>query len=43
MAEAFLVAQDIHKSFNGQKAVSGVSFTINKEGIFRLRGPNGAG
>jgi ABC-2 type transport system ATP-binding protein len=43
MAEAFLVAQDLQKSFNGHKAVGGVSFTINKGEIFGLLGPNGAG
>jgi len=26
MPEAFLVAQDLHKSFNGNKAVAGVFF-----------------
>jgi len=43
MAEAFLVAQDLHKSFNDNKAVTGVSFTIDKAEIFGLLGPNGAG
>jgi ABC-2 type transport system ATP-binding protein len=43
MAEAFLVARDLHKSFNEHKAVDGVSFTINKGEIFGFLGPNGAG
>ncbi len=43
MAEAFLVARDLHKSFKDLKAVDGVSFSIEKGEIFGLLGPNGAG
>jgi ABC-2 type transport system ATP-binding protein len=43
MPEEFLVAQDLHKSFNGHKAVDGASLAIHKGEIFGLLGPNGAG
>ena len=43
MSEAFLIAQNLRKSFNEHKAVNGVSFNIYKGEIFGLLGPNGAG
>ena len=43
MVEAFLIARDLYKSFNGVNAVNGVSFSIDKGEIFGLLGPNGAG
>jgi ABC-2 type transport system ATP-binding protein len=43
MTEAFVVVDNLHKSFNSHKAVDGVSFNISKGEIFGLLGPNGAG
>lgn len=34
---------DLHRSFNGTKAVQGVSFEVKQGEIFSLLGPNGAG
>ena len=43
MSEPFVAVLELHKNFNGQKAVNGVSFTIDKGECFGLLGPNGAG
>jgi ABC-2 type transport system ATP-binding protein len=43
MSEEFLVAHNLHKSFNGHEAVNGASFSIHRGEIFGLLGPNGAG
>ncbi len=43
MPEPFVAVKDLRKAFNGQMAVDGVSFTIDKGECFGLLGPNGAG
>jgi ABC-2 type transport system ATP-binding protein len=43
MAEDFVVARDLYKSFKENRAVDGVSFAVEKGEIFGLLGPNGAG
>ena len=43
MAEEFLVAQELHKSFNEHKAVDGISFAIREGETFGLVGESGSG
>lgn len=43
MTDPILKSQDLHKHFNGNKAVQGVSFQIAQGEIYSLLGPNGAG
>ena len=43
MSEVFLEVSELHKSFNGQPAVDGVSFNVETGECFGLLGPNGAG
>ena len=38
-----ITADNLHKHFNGIKAVDGVSFSVKKGEIFGFLGPNGAG
>ena len=43
MTDPILQSQNLHKTFNGTKAVQGVSFQIAQGEIYGLLGPNGAG
>jgi branched-chain amino acid transport system ATP-binding protein len=43
IAEAFLALDNIHLSFGGVKAITGVSFHVNRREISSIIGPNGAG
>ena len=43
MAEEFLIAKDLRKSFNAYRVINGASFSIKKGEVFGLLGPNGAG
>lgn len=38
-----LKVEDVHKSYSGKKVVDGISFTLDKPGVFGLLGSNGAG
>src|ERR1700679_2323963 len=41
--EVILRVKDLQKSYEGKKAVDGVSFEVKKGEIFGILGPNGAG
>jgi len=41
--EFILEVEDLHKSFNGLRAVQGVSFAVRRGEILGIIGPNGAG
>ena len=42
-AEAFLRVEDVHLSFGGVRALTGVGFQVNRGEIYSIIGPNGAG
>ena len=43
MSEPILEVNGINKTFGGVKAVSDISFTLNKGEVVGIIGPNGAG
>ncbi|NDD84328.1 ATP-binding cassette domain-containing protein, partial [bacterium] len=40
---SMIVVKDLVKTYDGQKVVKGISFTVEKSEIFGILGPNGAG
>ena len=38
-----LILENVSKTFVGKKAVDGISFALDKPGVFGLLGTNGAG
>src|SRR5579883_2911740 len=43
MTDVILRVKDLQKTYNGKKAVDGISFEVKKGEIFGILGPNGAG
>lgn len=43
MAKPILSVKNLSKSYEGKKAVNGISFEVNKGEVFGILGPNGAG
>lgn len=43
MTDVILRVKDLQKSYNGKKAVDGISFEVKRGEIFGILGPNGAG
>jgi ABC-2 type transport system ATP-binding protein len=43
MSDVILEVKDLQKSYDGKKAVDGISFNVKKGEIFGILGPNGAG
>ena len=41
--DIILRVENLQKSYNGQKAVDGISFEVKRGEIFGILGPNGAG
>ena len=41
--KAGLILDNVSKTFVGKKAVDGISFALDKPGVFGLLGTNGAG
>ncbi len=42
-SDDILVFRDVHLSFEGVRAIDGVSFTVGRDELFAIIGPNGAG